>query len=397
MKRTTRTVGQGRRNVSITLLLCLFAAQAALIVMSPVLVQAASDLDVSTATAGQLRTVTGLAAAVTALLLGAVPARVGLGGQLLAASGLLVIGSLASAAAPTFVALLAAQVPVGVGVGALTTAGVLASVEWVAPELRARALSWTLVGPSAAWIVGMPLIGAVGGASWRLGWLVLPLPAAIVAGLLVAPRAAAPSHVVRRAPIGTVLADRTLAGWLAAELAANAGWAGTLVFSGALFVQSYGTSPASTGGLLAVVASVYVAGNLTSRRLVRLEARGLLATVSLLLALADAAFGTVRVGVAASTLLFSSAAFLFGGRTLLSNAYALSRSRELRPTLASLRTATMQLGYFVGATAGGAALALGGYDALGGAMGLLFASAALALAVPGTRPDRRAAIILPGG
>jgi hypothetical protein len=57
----------------------------------------------------------------------------------------------------------------------------------------------------------------------------------------------------------------------------------------------------------------------------------------------------------------------------------------------------MQLGYFVGATAGGAALALGGYGALGGAMGLLFASAALALAAPAARPDRRTAIILPGG
>ena len=67
--------------------------------MSPVLADAAGDLHVSTAAAGQLRTITGLAAGITALTLGAVTGRVGLGRQLLAASALLAIGSIASAAA----------------------------------------------------------------------------------------------------------------------------------------------------------------------------------------------------------------------------------------------------------------------------------------------------------
>ena len=98
--------------MSVALFLCLFAAQAALIAMSPVLADAASDLHVSTAAAGQLRTVTGLAAGITALVLGAVAGRVGLGRQLLAASALLALGSLASAAAPTF-ALLAARPAAG--------------------------------------------------------------------------------------------------------------------------------------------------------------------------------------------------------------------------------------------------------------------------------------------
>jgi hypothetical protein len=60
----------------------------ALIAMSPVLAAAASDLHVSTAAAGQLRTITGLAAGTTAPVLGAVAGRAGLGRQLLAASAL---------------------------------------------------------------------------------------------------------------------------------------------------------------------------------------------------------------------------------------------------------------------------------------------------------------------
>lgn len=385
MNARTHRSEQDHRGVAITLFLCLFAAQGAVIVMSPVLAEAASDLDVSTATAGQLRTVTGLAAAVAALLLGRLSARFGLGRLLLAATALLAAGSTASAAAPTFLALLVAQIPVGAAVGVLTTAGTLASAEWVAPELRARVLSWALIGQPGAWIVGMPLIGILGGISWRVGWLVLPLAAAAVAALLVAPRAASPAGRERGAPIRAVLADPALAAWLAAELAANAAWAGTLVYAGALFAETYGVSTGTTGCLLAVAAGGYVAGNLGARRIVHVEARGLLASLSLLLALGDGAFGAVRPSVAASALLFSLAAFLAGGRTMIASAFALSQSPELRPTVTSLRASTMQLGYFVGSSAGGAALALGGYGALGAAMGLLFASSALALA---RRPAR---------
>ena len=100
-KTTTRTNG-GYRSVSAVLFLCLFAAQAAVIAMSPVLAEAARDLDVSTAAAGQLRTVTGLAAGITALALGRVVGRVGLGRQLLGGSVLLALGSVGSAAAPSF-------------------------------------------------------------------------------------------------------------------------------------------------------------------------------------------------------------------------------------------------------------------------------------------------------
>ena len=63
MTETTKSETSGGYGaVSVALFLCLFAGQAALIAMSPVLAEAASDLHVSTAAAGQLRTITGLAA-----------------------------------------------------------------------------------------------------------------------------------------------------------------------------------------------------------------------------------------------------------------------------------------------------------------------------------------------
>ena len=380
MTETTRDTSGGYRAVSAALFTCLFAGQAALIAMSPVLANAASDLHVSTAAAGQLRTLTGLAAGITAVILGSVAGRLGLGRQLLGASALLALGSLASASAPSFTLLALAQLPVGIAVAVLTTAGTLAAAEWVSPELRTRTLSWALVGQPAAWIVGMPLIGLVGEHSWRYGWLALPLVAAVAAGALVAPRSGRPATRVRPVRAGVVLRDRLLVRWLASELLANAAWAGTLVFSGALYAESYGTSAGMTGFLLAVAACAYVAGNLACRRFARHDPRRALVVFASLLAVTDGLFGVVRVDSLLTTALFSSAAFVAGGRTLIASGFALATAPELRTAATSLRAATMQFGYFVGSIAGGLALAVGGYSALGATMGLFFLGAAGMLA-----------------
>src|SRR5215210_2527248 len=60
--------GNGRPvGAAAVLFLCLFAGQAGVIALSPVLSAVAADFDVSTAAAGQLRIALGLAAGVTAL------------------------------------------------------------------------------------------------------------------------------------------------------------------------------------------------------------------------------------------------------------------------------------------------------------------------------------------
>jgi DHA1 family inner membrane transport protein len=375
----TPSANGGHRAVSAVLFLCLFAAQAGAIALSPILADVARDLDVSTAAAGQLRTIAGLVAGVTALALGRLGAQVALGRQLLGGSMLLALGSLASAAAPSIGLLAAAQVPVGAGIGILTTAGTLAAAEWVPRERRAATLSWALIGQPAAWIVGMPLLGAAGERSWRWAWLAFPLAAALLAGAAVARRSGAPRASAAPARLRAALEAPGLARWLAAELLANSAWAGTLVYSGALFVESYGASTAVTGAVLAFGAGVYVTGNLAFRRLAGGEAQPLLVGLALALAAATALFGAWRPSIAVSTALFSAAAFAAGGRTFLSSAFGLAARPELRTGAVAMRAASMQFGYFVGSFAAGAALALGGYTALGATVGALFLSAALLL------------------
>jgi predicted MFS family arabinose efflux permease len=365
--------------VAAVLFLSLFAAQAAVIVLSPVLASVAADLDVSTAAAGQLRTLSGLAAGVTALAVPRVSRALGLRALLLYGLGLIGLGSLASACAPSFAVLAAAQVALGVAIAAVVAGGTAAAAAWAPDGRRTQVLSWALVGQPAAWIVGMPLVGALGERSWRLGWLVLPLVAAAVAAAAVArrPPDAGPDHAEPR--VRSALASRPVARWATAELLANCGWAGTLVYAGALFTESYGATGALTGAVLAAGAAAYVVGNFTARRSADRSPRQQLVLLALALAVAVPLFGAVRLGVAASALLFALAAFAAGARTLLGNVVGLEIAPGHRLAAMGIRTATTQFGYFAGAGAAGLALRAAGYTGLGLTLGAFFVGAALAL------------------
>src|SRR5918994_3762625 len=105
------------------LFLCLFASQAAMLVLSPVLPDVAQDLGVSTATAGQLRSLSGLTGGITAILLAMAPRRPGVRDLLSAGASLVAAGSALTAAAPTFALIAAAQGVAGIGVGLLVAGG----------------------------------------------------------------------------------------------------------------------------------------------------------------------------------------------------------------------------------------------------------------------------------
>src|SRR5262245_26705978 len=173
--------------VSVALFLTLFASQSGVIALSPVLTKVAGDLDVSASTAGQLRTISGLAAGSTALVLARAARRLGLRSLMLAGTGLVAAGSVASSVAPSFEWLALAQAAIGVGVAILLTSATTAAAEWVPDEHRARVLSSALIGQPAAWIVGMPLIGALGQLSWRYGLLAMPLLGSMLAAFAGGP------------------------------------------------------------------------------------------------------------------------------------------------------------------------------------------------------------------
>lgn len=367
--------GQGKA-IGLTLALCLAASQSALLILTPILASLAGDLGVSTAAAGQLRTISGLAAGTTALLAGLLSSRVGLRELLAGGVALIAAGSALSAVSPTFATLAGAQVLIGVGAGLSYSAAVAAAAEWAAPEERSRVLAAALLGPPLAWVVGMPIAGVVGDVDWRYAWLAVPLMAALaaLAALFRLPRSA---PAAQKARLRTVFEQPGVIGWSLGELAAYSAWVGTLIFVGALFVESYGLSVTATGLVLAVGALVYVPGNLLFRRWVDDHPRTLLIGLALGSAIVVAALGAFRESTWSSLVIFSVLSFLAGGRTLAGSARGLDLAPELRLGVTGVRTAALQFGAFVGAGVGGLALAAGGFGAAGAAFAVLFVCATI--------------------
>jgi predicted MFS family arabinose efflux permease len=364
------------RTAGVTLALCLAASQAALLVLTPILVSVAGELDVSTATAGQLRTVSGLAAGVTALLAGLLASRFGLRDLLAAGLLFLTAGSAVSAASPVFAVLALAQVLIGIGAGLSYSAAVAAAAEWASPEGRSRVLAAALLGPPLAWVIGMPVAGIVGDVSWRLAWVAVPLLSALLAlGVLLRRPATPPAP--RRAGLRAVFAQPGVIGWSVGELFAYSAWVGTLLFVGALFEESYGLSVTATGLALGLGALIYIPGNLLFRRWVDDYPRVLLIGLALAAAGAVAVLGAIRPNAWISLVVFSALSFIAGGRTLAGSARGLDLGQELRLGVTGVRTAALQLGAFVGAGVGGIALAAGGFTALGLTFAALFVCATI--------------------
>jgi MFS transporter, DHA1 family, inner membrane transport protein len=372
---------------SFVLFMALFASQAGVLVLSPILTDIADDFGISIARAGQLRILAAPLAAVVALGTGRALGRYSPRALLGVGSALLAAGSVASAAAPTFVLLAVAQVPLWCGIAMVLASGIAATAAWSEPGQRTAVVSHALAGPPSAWIVGMPLVGLAASVHWRLAFLALPLPAAVLAGIAVLRRP--PDAPITGAGgsltgfLGLVAARR----WALGELLANCAWAGTLVYSGALFTETYGTSPLITSVVLAAVAAAYLAGNRWGGRVRPTSARRAMLLQSAGAAAAVALTWAVTWALALSVVLFAATAVLTAARTVSGTVYGFSVAGEHGREVGAVRAATTQAGYLIGSLVGGLAIAVGGFDLLSVAFGGLFLASMLPYVCLG-RPTR---------
>jgi len=353
-----------------------FSAMAGFLAPVPVLPRIARDLGVSIATAGQLRTLSGLAAGLTALAAGALAHRLGVRRLLLVGLGLIAFGSAASAVAPSFVVLAAAQPPVGAGIAMVLAGGWSAAAAWAPAAGRARLLAWAIVGQPAAWVVGMPVIGLVTTASWRWAWVAVPLASAVCGAVAVARRRPdAPGSSAARGPAPAPHREPDVAAWALSEFLTYMAWGGVLVYTGAFLLDSYELSPGDAGAMLGAAAAGFLPGTLLARRWAERYMTAMLVGFGLAAAGAVIAFMTARPSPVASTILLAMLMSLVGARTMAAGAFDLHAPPDRRAALMALRAAVMQFGNLAGAAAGGAAVAAGGYRSLGLMTGALFALA----------------------
>lgn len=363
-----------RPGTALTVFAAMFAGQAALVVLTPILTDVARAFGVSTATAGQVRGVAGIAGGVTALAVARAAGRHRLVTLLTVGLALMVGGLLAAAAAPTYALLVAAHVAIGAGVALVISGSLAAAAEWPDPHDRARVLTIALIGPAAAWIVGMPLVGLASDLSWRAGVAVPAVWAAIALALVVAHGGGA--EPVRPRSRG-MLDDLGLVPWAAAELLAASAWAGTSVYSGAMLIESYGVSVAAAALLLGLSAIAYIPGALLAKRWIDGDWRTPVIGYSAALALLTLLTYGVDAGPGFTTAAFTALVFTMGGRTTASAGYSLTASPGRKVGVSSLRAASVQFGFLIGAAVGGLGLALGGYAAVGVLLAVMFALSSL--------------------
>jgi MFS transporter, DHA1 family, inner membrane transport protein len=374
---------------SIVLFACMFASQAGLLVLSPILPDLARDLGVSTATAGQLRTLSGATGGITAIVLALLPRRPGLRTLLSAGAVLLTAGSALSAAAPGFAVLAVAQGVIGVGIGVVIGVAIAAAGEWTAPADRPRTLAWAIAGMPTAWVVGMPIAGAAASVDWRVAWLAVSATAGLVALVLV--RLAPPDR--RASTRGGPAAWRRpgVARFTAGELLANAAWAGVLTYAGALLIEGYGAPRGTVSAGLALSAAAMVPGTLLGRRSVTSAGFALLGALTLVQGGLVVTLGAVRPGAGVSLGVLTVMAFFNGWRSVIASGLGMDAMPDDKLTVMSIRAAANQFGYLLGAALGGLALAAGGFAALGATFGALFVVGAAVHVVRGVGTEPRAA------
>jgi DHA1 family inner membrane transport protein len=377
------------RRPRIVLFAALFASQAGLLVLSPILPELARDLGTSTAAAGQLRTVSGATGGITAVMLVLLPRRPGLRTLLSAGAALVSAGSAFSAVAPSFAILAAAQSVIGIGTGLLVAVGIAAAGEWTEPAERPRTLAWTIAGMPAAWVLGMPVVGAAASVHWRVAWLALPAASGLVALVLVRlvpadrPTAGRRGDAVWRRP--------EVARFTAGELFANAAWAGVLTYAGTLLIESYGAERGTVSAGLGLAAAAMVPGTFVARRGLARATPAALAALTLVQAGMVATLGGMHEGTGLSLGVLAVMAFVNGWRSVTAGSLGLESAPDDKVTVMSMRAAANQFGYLLGAALGGLALATGGFAALGAVLCALFVAGAALHVAPTQTPREMAA------
>jgi predicted MFS family arabinose efflux permease len=228
----------------------------------------------------------------------------------------------------------------------------------------------------AAWIAGMPVVGAVAAIDWRAAWLAVPMTVALAALALVRLR---PTDPPSRRTGDAVVAWRRpdVARFAAGELLANAAWASVLTYAGALLVESYGISPPAVALGLGASAVAMLPGTFTARRHAAHATPALLTALTGLQGGAVIVLGVVRPAVALSLAIIALMAFVNGWRSMVASSVGMDTAPEDKVAVMSMRAAANQFGYLPGGTAGGLAIALAGFPGLGITLATMFLAAVL--------------------
>jgi predicted MFS family arabinose efflux permease len=360
-----------KRRLLLPLVLATVATQASIVVLAPLVVEIGREFDASISSVGLARSVLAGVAVVVSLSIGALVDRIGVRPLVTVGGALAMAGAGLTAASPSLAAFYAAHAVTGAGVACLLTAGFAGVSAYFEESDAPWALGYVVGAQSIAWIAGNPVIGLLAEhGSWRLAYVVPgAISALALAGSLMIPRLRGRVTGQRgdaRAGLAAVFRDPSARRWTLAELVAYSAWTAELTYAGAFYIRSYGVGEATVGVLLAVGSVVFLVASLSSARLgQRYPRRPLIVISSLGMGLMLIPMMNLTPSVGFTLAVFCVMAAFASIRTTTSSALGLSQLPDRPGSMMGARTAGAQLGYMVGAGAGGAVLAVAGFGALG--------------------------------
>ena len=369
------------------LCLIIFGTMTGVMMVPALLVEIATDLDVSVAVAGQLATATFAAWAISIVAVGPLADSIGRRPMALAGVFLVVVSLLASAFAPNIEVMMALRVLAGLGGGAIapTSVGVISDV--ISPARRARAIGGiasTLVLTSA---ISIPLIALIAEWwGWRFAFVVagLFLAAAWILNWVLYPRdnRERARDLVFFARYWSLLSLNYFRVALVVNVAQRIAYWSLLSFFAAHLIQTYDVSVGFAAlplmiAALGQVAGSYTAGVLATRRyrvaLVALTSAAGGACGFVFFAFDLGLWPAVAVATVGSGLLSVTTPVLLAGST--------EYSGESKATGASLIGFSNQSGGVFGAGLSGLLLATVGYAGIGYLCIAFTVASALAAAV----------------
>jgi DHA1 family inner membrane transport protein len=343
------------------------------------------------ATAGWIITVYALGVVAGAPTIAALTARVARRKLVLGLLAMFLVGTVASALAPTFGLILAGRFVAGLAHGAYFGAAGLLAASMLGAGNQGKGFAIVLSGLTAANVFGVPLITGLGqAAGWRIAYLAV---AAVFALTLLAVLAVVPE--VAAAPGGSPRAELAAFGkpqvWLVALVAA-------VGFGGFFAVNSYiapvtthvtGLSESAVPWVLAVMGLGMTVGNVLGgiaadrnlRRSVLFGFTGMIATTVLFALLAGNS-----IGLFVSAFLIGAAS-LFMGPALQSLLISVAPGAQLMG--AAVNQSATNLANSLGAALGGAVIAAGWGYLSSAWLGVVLAVGGLLLALASNRLDAR--------
>ncbi|MGX6604361.1 MFS transporter [Micromonosporaceae bacterium Da 78-11] len=307
--------------------------------------------------------------------------------------GLFVVGTVASALAPTFELVLVGRFVAALAHGAYFGAAGILAATMMGPGNHGKGFAIVLGGLTAANVFGVPLITALGqSAGWRVAYLAVAgvFAMTLVAVLVIVPEVAAAPGGSPRAELGAFRSPQV---WLVALAAA-------IGFGGFFAVNSYiapvttnvtGLSEAAVPWVLAVMGLGMTVGNaaggIAADRNLRLSV--LLGFVGMIVTVAI--FGLVArnpVGLFVSAFLVGAAS-LFMGPALQTRLISVAHGAQLMG--AAVNQSAGNIANSIGAALGGAVIAAGWGYLSSAWLGVALGSAGLLVAVLSFRLEARTA------